>query len=70
VIAPMVADLTFYQAVPGLIDALPDDARDRAGKMLMGGADATVARRDLVRLELQANATYMQSSTRIKRICI
>ena len=43
VIAPMVADLTFYQAVPGLIDALPDDARDRAGKMRMGGADATVA---------------------------
>jgi guanine deaminase len=42
VIAPMVADLTFYQAVPGLIDALPDDARDRAGKMRMGGADATV----------------------------
>src|SRR5262249_57095517 len=43
VIAPMVADLTFYQAVPGLIDALPEDARDRAGKMRMGGADATVA---------------------------
>jgi guanine deaminase len=43
VIAPMVADLTFYQAVPGLIDALPDDARDRASKMRMGGADATVA---------------------------
>ena len=39
----MVADLTFYQAVPGLIDALPDDARDRASKMRMGGADATVA---------------------------
>src|SRR6516225_6903946 len=43
VIAPMVADLTFYQAVPGLIDALPDDARDRASKLRMGGADATVA---------------------------
>ena len=28
---------------PGLIDALPDDARDRAGKMRLGGADATVA---------------------------
>ena len=40
VIAPMVADLTFYQSVPGLIDALPDDARRRAGKMRMGGADA------------------------------
>jgi 5-methylthioadenosine/S-adenosylhomocysteine deaminase len=43
VIAPMVADLTFYQAVPGLIDALPDDARTRAGNMRMGGADATIA---------------------------
>jgi 5-methylthioadenosine/S-adenosylhomocysteine deaminase len=43
VIAPMVADLTFYQAVPGLIDALPDDARDHAGKMQMGGAGATIA---------------------------
>jgi 5-methylthioadenosine/S-adenosylhomocysteine deaminase len=41
VIAPMVADLTFYQAVPGLIDALPDDARDRADKMRW---NATAAR--------------------------
>jgi 5-methylthioadenosine/S-adenosylhomocysteine deaminase len=43
VIAPMVADLTFYQAVPGLIDALPDDARDRAAKLRMGGADTVIA---------------------------
>ena len=43
VVAPMVADLTFYQAVPGLIDALPDDARDHAAKLRMGGADATIA---------------------------
>ena len=43
VIAPMVADLTFYQSVPGLIDALPDDARDAAARMRMGGADATIA---------------------------
>src|SRR5580704_10302061 len=43
VIAPMVADLTFYQAVPGLIEALPDDARDRAAKLRMGGADAVIA---------------------------
>jgi guanine deaminase len=42
VIAPMVADLTFYQAVPGLIDALPDDAHDRAAKVRMGGADAII----------------------------
>ena len=43
VIAPMVADLTFYQAVPGLIDALPDDARERAAKLRMGGADTIIA---------------------------
>ncbi len=43
VIAPMVADLTFYQAVPGLIDALPDDARNAAAGMRMGGASATIA---------------------------
>ena len=43
VIAPMVADLTFYQSVPGLIDALPEDARDHARALRMGGADATLA---------------------------
>ena len=41
-IAPMVADLTFYQSLPGLIDALPEDARARAGGMRMGSADATI----------------------------
>lgn len=29
-IAPMMADITFYQAVPGLMDALPDADRKRA----------------------------------------
>jgi len=43
VIAPMVADLTFYQSVPGLIDALPEDARGHARALRMGGADATIA---------------------------
>src|SRR5580704_11120027 len=43
VIAPMVADLTFYQSVPGLIDALPEDARTHAAGMRMGGADTTLA---------------------------
>jgi 5-methylthioadenosine/S-adenosylhomocysteine deaminase len=42
VIAPMVADLTFYQSLPGLIDALPENARARAGGMRMGSADATI----------------------------
>jgi guanine deaminase len=43
VVAPMVADLTFYQSVPGLIETLPDDAQERARNMHMGGADATIA---------------------------
>ncbi len=30
VIAPMVADLSFYQAIPGLLDALPDALRRAA----------------------------------------
>src|SRR5215831_12080461 len=42
VIAPMVSDLTFYQSLPGLIEALPEDARSRAGAMRMGSADATI----------------------------
>ncbi len=42
VIAPMVADLTFYQSVPGLIDALPEDARAHARDMRMGGADRSL----------------------------
>jgi 5-methylthioadenosine/S-adenosylhomocysteine deaminase len=42
VIAPMVADLTFYQSVPGLIDALPEDARGHARDMRMGATGATI----------------------------
>lgn len=41
VIAPMVADLTFYQSVPGLLEALPEEARAHAGNLRMGGS-ATV----------------------------
>src|SRR6516165_10012107 len=43
VIAPMVADLTFYQSVPGLIEALPEDARSRASDLRMSSADASLA---------------------------
>jgi 5-methylthioadenosine/S-adenosylhomocysteine deaminase len=42
VIAPMVADLTFYRSLPGLIDALPEDARARARDMRMGKAEVTI----------------------------
>ncbi len=30
VIAPMMADTTFYRAIPGLIDAMPPDLREKA----------------------------------------
>src|SRR3954447_1756905 len=32
-IAPMMADRSFYQAIPGLLDALPDDLRDAVLKI-------------------------------------
>jgi len=35
VLAPMVSDLTFFQATPGLIDALPEAHRARAANMRM-----------------------------------
>jgi guanine deaminase len=43
VIAPMVADLTFYQSLPGLIEALPEDTRPRASDLRMSSADASLA---------------------------
>ena len=42
VIAPMVADLTFYQSLPGLIDALAQVGGGQAGAMRMGPADNTI----------------------------
>ena len=42
VIAPMVADLTFYQSVPGLMKSLPHTLRERVEAMRMGPADATL----------------------------
>src|SRR3954463_2927531 len=32
-IAPMIADRSFYQAIPGLLDILPDDLRDAVLKI-------------------------------------
>lgn len=43
VIAPMIADRTFYEAVPGLIDALPPGLRDRVAAMSQAPADVTLA---------------------------
>jgi guanine deaminase len=43
VLAPMVADLTFFQATPGLLEALPEDHRARAAAMRMAPAADTLA---------------------------
>ena len=43
VIAPMVADLTFYQSLPGFIDALAKVDGGRAGAMRMGRAEDIIA---------------------------
>jgi guanine deaminase len=42
VIAPMVADLTFFQATPGLIEALPEPHRARAEAMRAAPAATTI----------------------------
>jgi 5-methylthioadenosine/S-adenosylhomocysteine deaminase len=43
VIAPMVADRSFYQAIPGLLDAFPADQRAQAETMLTAPGEATLA---------------------------
>jgi guanine deaminase len=43
VLAPMVADLTFFQATPGLVEALPEEHRARAANMRMASAQDTLA---------------------------
>lgn len=42
VVAPMLADLTFWQAIPGLRDALPDHARAEIDTIRMAGVDANL----------------------------
>lgn len=43
VLAPMVADLTFFQATPGLVEALPEPHRARASAMSMAPMGQTLA---------------------------
>jgi 5-methylthioadenosine/S-adenosylhomocysteine deaminase len=43
VIAPMMADRTLYQALPGLMDALPAELRSRAERMSAAPYEASVA---------------------------
>jgi 5-methylthioadenosine/S-adenosylhomocysteine deaminase len=50
VIAPMVADLSFYQAIPGLLDALPDALRRAVDSLRPGdGAACLAAIEDIAR---------------------
>lgn len=43
VLAPMVADHSFYEAIPGLRDALPADLRQRVDTLRLGPGDRTIA---------------------------
>ncbi|WP_366658346.1 amidohydrolase [Fodinicurvata sp. EGI_FJ10296] len=43
VVAPMIADRTFFQAIPGLIDAMPEDGREAVRAMTMAPAETTLA---------------------------
>jgi guanine deaminase len=43
VIAPMIADRSFYRAIPGLLDAFPPDLRGLADAMRTASADAILA---------------------------
>jgi 5-methylthioadenosine/S-adenosylhomocysteine deaminase len=43
VVAPMVADRSFYEAIPGLYDALPQPLKERVAALRLPPAEATLA---------------------------
>jgi 5-methylthioadenosine/S-adenosylhomocysteine deaminase len=43
VIAPMMADVSFYRAIPGLLDAMPPDLRERAEAVRLQPFDVSLA---------------------------
>jgi guanine deaminase len=43
VVAPMVADRSFYEAIPGLIEALPPSLRERVAELRLPPAEATIS---------------------------
>jgi cytosine/adenosine deaminase-related metal-dependent hydrolase len=43
VLAPMIADKTLFQAIPGLLDALPADLRKAVGRLDLSPGDETIA---------------------------
>ena len=43
VLAPMVADCSFHQAIPGLLDALPEQARQQVDRFTLAPREETIA---------------------------
>ena len=43
VVAPMIADRTIYQALPGLLDALPDDIRSDCARLSTAPSEQTIS---------------------------
>jgi cytosine/adenosine deaminase-related metal-dependent hydrolase len=43
VLAPMIADQSLFQSIPGLADTLPQDLRDAVGKFDLASGDRTIA---------------------------
>ena len=43
VLAPMVADHSFYEAIPGLVDALPEEQRKAVARFRLAPAEETLA---------------------------
>ena len=43
VVAPMVADRSFYEAIPGLIDAVPEALKGQVAELRLPPAEATLA---------------------------
>src|SRR5207248_11635661 len=43
VVAPMIADRTFFEAIPGLMDALPDALQERVKALRLAPGAATLA---------------------------
>ena len=43
VVAPMVADRSFYEAIPGLLEALPPPLRERVAELRLPPAEATIS---------------------------
>lgn len=60
VIAPMMADFTLYEALPGLLDSLPPPLRERAQQIRMQPTEATLgAARDIL-------ATWRHDTSRLR----